>query len=189
MSQQGIHSMTNPGGVQRFRLDKIPVESIPISLHPALIHSMTTRRTNNLIGNRYSVKRIYGKLKFIGENKELSLKSPSGIDFLCKYNLIVRRKDLILAEVSESKEEIQKKEKYLFESKTLFFTDVTHRLSDLQKFLGDKGFSLSMINRSLNFENKVEIFQDRKGDFHISGMLCEEYINIRNLVYDHYNAV
>ena len=46
-----------------------------------------------------------------------------------------------------------------------------------------------MINKKLFYENKVEIYQDDQGELHLTGQLCEEYIQIRTLVYNHFGRV
>ena len=48
---------------------------------------------------------------------------------------------------------------------------------------------MRMINKKLNYENKVEIYQDQKGELQIVGQLCEEYIQIRKLIYEHFGRV
>ena len=79
--------------------------------------------------------------------------------------------------------------KPMFEAKSLFLKEVSYRLSDLQKYLTDNGYSLSMLNKVLNYENKVNIFEDNKGDIQVTGVLSKEYLAIRKLVYDHFAKV
>jgi len=95
----------------------------------------------------------------------------------------------MLVDIDNDKEELNKKEQYLFESKSLFFKDVSYRLSDLQKFLGDQGISMKMLNKKLYYDTKVEIYMDKGGDLQMMGQLCSEYLEIRRLIYDHFEKV
>lgn len=99
------------------------------------------------------------------------------------------KKTYILQHVNNNTEEIYKQEKFLFESKSLLFKDIFYRLSDLQKYLGDNGIPVRMMNKKLNYEDKVEIFQDSRGELQVVGQLCEEYIQIRKLIYEHFGRV
>ncbi|CAI2385550.1 unnamed protein product [Moneuplotes crassus] len=178
MNQNGSHAQDNPGGIHTFKINSIPKESIPISLHPVLLSSMKSGKNISIFGSRYNVQRVYGKLSSSSDVADPTPK-PS-LKYKANYQL---------SDIPPKDPELQSKEKYLFESSTLFFTDLTHRLSDLQKFLFDKGYNLQMINKKLMYEKKVEIYQDSKGDFKINGMLCQQFLQIRKLIYEHYNAV
>lgn len=160
------------GGAVSF---KIPKESAEILLEASLVNNSSKALKGNVQNpnsDRYSVNRIFGRLKWIED-----------------ANIEHQNKNYILQDIGDDKDGIHKKEHYLFESKSLFFKDVGYRLSDLQKYLSDNGISVTMINKKLNYNNKVEIFQDGKGELHVIGQLCEEYITIRKLIYDHFGRV
>lgn len=172
-------------GIHTFKLSTIPKESVPVDLHPKLLMSTTSRHTHPLDAP-YNVSRIYGKFQL---NSNTSPKNPGPQISNSSLTPLTQTHQIQLKDIENDQTALSKKEKYLFESSTLFFTDISHRLSDLQKFLSDKGFVLEMINKKLDFEGKVEIWQDPQGDFKINGILCEEYVKIRKLIYEHYSAV
>jgi len=76
-----------------------------------------------------------------------------------------------------------------FAKKSLFFRSQEYRLSDLQAFLHSFNIQTLIIDKGLNYDDRVFLYFDEQGDIRLEGFVSEEYYAIRTLIYSHFGRI
>ncbi|CDW72718.1 cleavage and polyadenylation specificity factor subunit 2-like [Stylonychia lemnae] len=77
-----------------------------------------------------------------------------------------------------------------FAKKNLFFRSKDYKLSHLQHYLETQNIPTVIVDKCLNYQDKVYIYFDHQsGQIRLEGLISKDYFAIRSLIYSHFGRV
>mmetsp|Transcript_19033 Transcript_19033/g.18157 ORF Transcript_19033/g.18157 Transcript_19033/m.18157 type:complete len:161 (-) Transcript_19033:28-510(-) len=93
----------------------------------------------------------------------------------------------ILTEVKKQSKNEEYKDQ--FNQHSLFFWNSDYKLADLQSYLVTQNIPTTIVDKFLNYDNKVYIYFDEEGRIRLEGFIGKEYYAIRQMIYYHFGRI